>query len=125
MPDVVSQIRRSRVNKRFMLLSSVFAVSIYFCHNVVADYISQWLVLTLTNSFNTLIMNGPCYNIIWHFSAYNNYLNQSSYVTVKVHFSVCEKIMRMGQNGPLEKFMRFLFMRLNVARIANTWRNNI
>ena len=26
---------------------------------------------------------------------------------VKVHFSMREKIMRIGQNGPLEKFMRF------------------
>ena len=33
--------------------------------------------------------------------------------------------MRIGQNGPLEKFMRFLFMRLNVACITNIWRNNI
>ena len=32
--------------------------------------------------------------------------------TVKVHFSVCEKIMQIGQNGPLEKFTHFLFMRL-------------
>ena len=30
----------------------------------------------------------------------------SLYGTVKVHFSAREKIMRIGQNGPLEKFMR-------------------
>ena len=40
-------------------------------------------------------------------------------ITVKVHFSAREKIMRIGQNGPLEKFTRFLFMRLNVACITN------
>ena len=47
--------------------------------------------------------------------------------TIKVHFSAREKIMRIGQNGPLEKFMRFLFMHLNVACITNIilWRNNI
>ena len=45
--------------------------------------------------------------------------------TVKVHFSECEKIMRIGQNGPLEKFTRFLFMHLNVACITNIWRDNI
>ena len=45
--------------------------------------------------------------------------------TVKVHFSACEKIMRIGQNGPLEKFTRFLFMCLNVACITNIWRDNI
>ena len=35
--------------------------------------------------------------------------------------------MQIGQNGPLEKFTRFLFMRLNVAYIANihVWRDNI
>ena len=30
--------------------------------------------------------------------------------------------MRIGQNGPLEKFTRFLFMRLS---IANIWHDNI
>ena len=39
--------------------------------------------------------------------------------TIKVYFSAREKIMLIGQNGPLEKFMRFLFMRLNVACITN------
>ena len=34
--------------------------------------------------------------------------------------------MRISQNGPLEKFTRFLFMRLNVACITNIlWRDNI
>ena len=33
--------------------------------------------------------------------------------------------MRIGQNGPLEKFTRFLFMRLNVACITNIWCDNI
>ena len=33
--------------------------------------------------------------------------------------------MRIGQNGPLEKFSRFLFMHLNVACITNIWRDNI
>ena len=33
--------------------------------------------------------------------------------------------MRIGQNGPLEKFTRFLFMRLYVACIINIWRDNI
>jgi hypothetical protein len=33
--------------------------------------------------------------------------------------------MRICQNGPLDKFMRFSFMRLNVACIANVWRDNI
>ena len=33
--------------------------------------------------------------------------------------------MRIGQNGPLKKFTRFLFMHLNVACITNIWRNNI
>ena len=45
--------------------------------------------------------------------------------TVKVHVSAREKFMRIGQNRPLEKFTRFLFMRLNVACIANIWRDNI
>ena len=46
--------------------------------------------------------------------------------TVKRHFSAREKIMRIGQNGPLEKFTRFLFMHLNVACITNIiWRDNI
>ena len=46
--------------------------------------------------------------------------------TVKVHFSAREKIMLIGQNGPLEKFMRFLFMHLNVACITNIiWCDNI
>ena len=45
--------------------------------------------------------------------------------TVKVHFSVREKIMRIGQNRPLEKFTRLLFMRLNVACITNIWRDSI
>jgi hypothetical protein len=40
-------------------------------------------------------------------------------------FSAHEKIMRISQNGPLEKFTRFLFMRLNVACIANVWHDNI
>ena len=38
--------------------------------------------------------------------------------TVKRHFHVREKIMRIGQNEPLEKFTRFLFMRLTVSCIA-------
>jgi hypothetical protein len=38
--------------------------------------------------------------------------------TVKRHFYAREKIMRIGQNGPLDKFTRFLFMRLNVPCIA-------
>ena len=29
--------------------------------------------------------------------------------TVKIHFSACEKIMRIGQNGPLEKITRCMF----------------
>ena len=29
--------------------------------------------------------------------------------------------MHIGQNGPLKKFTRFLFMRLNVACITNIW----
>ena len=33
--------------------------------------------------------------------------------------------MRISQNGHLEKFKRFLFMRLNIACIANVWRDNI
>ena len=33
--------------------------------------------------------------------------------------------MRIGQTGPIEKFMRFLFMRLNVECITNIWRDNI
>ena len=33
--------------------------------------------------------------------------------------------MQIGQNGPLEKFTRFLFMSLNVACITNIWRGNI
>ena len=41
---------------------------------------------------------------------------------VKVHFSACEKIMRIG---PLEKFTQFLLKCLNVACIANIWRDNI
>ena len=45
--------------------------------------------------------------------------------TIKVHFSVSEEVMRIGQNGSLEKFARFLFMRLNVACITNIWCNNI
>ena len=45
--------------------------------------------------------------------------------TVKVHFSVREKIMRIGQNRPLEKFIRLLFMRLNIACITNIWRDRI
>jgi hypothetical protein len=38
--------------------------------------------------------------------------------TIKRHFYVREKIMRIGQNGPLDKFTRFLFMRLNVPCIV-------
>ena len=33
--------------------------------------------------------------------------------------------MRIGQNGPLEKLIAFLFMRLNVTCIANIWHDNI
>ena len=44
--------------------------------------------------------------------------------TVKVHFSAREKIMQTGQNGPFEKFTRFLFMCLNVACITNIWCDN-
>ena len=33
--------------------------------------------------------------------------------------------MRISQNGPLEKFMQFLFIRLNVACVTNIWRDNI
>ena len=35
--------------------------------------------------------------------------------------------MQIGQNGPLEKFTRFLFMHLNVAYITNihVWRDII
>ena len=33
--------------------------------------------------------------------------------------------MQISQNGPLEKFTRFLFTRLNVACITNIWRDNI
>ena len=56
-----------------------------------------------------------------------NKIHNNTYMpnTVKVHFSVREKILRIGQNGPLEKFTRFLFMRLNVACITNIWRDNI
>ena len=49
----------------------------------------------------------------------------NKYITVKVHFSVHEKIMRINQNRPLEKFIQFLFMCLNVACIINIWRNNV
>ena len=45
--------------------------------------------------------------------------------TIKVHFSAREKIMRISQNRPLEKFMRFLFMHLNIACITNIWHDNI
>jgi hypothetical protein len=44
--------------------------------------------------------------------------------TVKVHFSAREKITRIGQNGPLEKFTRFLFMCSNIACIANVWHDD-
>ena len=50
---------------------------------------------------------------------------ESKYNNVKVHFSAREKIMWIGQNRPLEKFTRFLFMHLNVACMANIWRDNI
>ena len=36
---------------------------------------------------------------------------QSSPGALKRHFYVREKFMRSCQNGPLDKFMRFLFMR--------------
>ncbi len=36
----------------------------------------------------------------------------------KRHFYAHEKIMLIGQNGPLDKFTRFLFMRLNVPCIV-------
>jgi hypothetical protein len=39
-------------------------------------------------------------------------------ITVKRHFYAREKIMRMGQNGPLDKFTPFLFMRQNVPCVA-------
>ena len=32
------------------------------------------------------------------------------YDIVKRHFYACEKFMRICQNGPLDKFMRFLFV---------------
>ena len=38
--------------------------------------------------------------------------------TVKRHFSACEKFMRICQNGPFDKFMRFLFMRSSALRIV-------
>jgi hypothetical protein len=38
--------------------------------------------------------------------------------TVKRHFYAREKIMRIGQNGPIDKCTRFLFMCLNVPCIA-------
>jgi hypothetical protein len=38
--------------------------------------------------------------------------------TVKRHFYPREKFMWIGQNGPLDKFTRFLLMRLNVPCIA-------
>ena len=30
--------------------------------------------------------------------------------TIKRHFYACEKFMQIHQNGPLDKFMQFLFM---------------
>ena len=30
--------------------------------------------------------------------------------TVKQHFYACEKFMQICQNGPIDKFMQFLFM---------------
>ena len=38
--------------------------------------------------------------------------------TVKRHFSACEKFMRICQNWPLDKFMRFLYMRSSVLCIV-------
>ena len=38
--------------------------------------------------------------------------------TAKRHFYACEKFIRIRQNGPLEKFMRFLFMRSSVQCIV-------
>ena len=38
--------------------------------------------------------------------------------TVKRHFYAREKFMRIRQNGPLDKFMRFLFMRSSTLCIV-------
>ena len=81
---------------------------------------------TFRHSCNSLICRKH-----WRTASFLDTSNQISTLcapgafTVKVHFSAREKIMRIGQNGPLEKFMLFLFMRLNVACIANIWRDNI
>ena len=37
--------------------------------------------------------------------------------TVKRHFYACDKFMRIRQNGTLDKFMRFLFMRSSILYI--------
>ena len=39
-------------------------------------------------------------------------------ITVKRHSYACEKFMQICQNGPLDKFMRFLFMRSSTLCIV-------
>ena len=50
------------------------------------------------------------------FANYNNYYDGYYHnYTIKIHFLYMEKLCESVKTGPLEKFTRFLFIRLNVA----------
>ena len=48
---------------------------------------------------------------------YNEHIHVHVY-TVKQYFYACEKFRRIFQNGPLDKFMRFLFMCFSALSIV-------
>ena len=51
-----------------------------------------------------IVRHAHVYKIIWHI--------------IKQHFYVCDKFTWICQNGPLDKFMQFLYMRSSVLCIA-------